>query len=652
MPNDLPEWPGLVARVVGPEQRITFASELLQRVLGKGPLRGLKAHEVGDEALAAVLFAPLDAVYRSGAPRIANEVLARWDPRGDGSLAESYFDLFWKPTRGALGEVDGVVIHGIEVTRAVLERRAAETSHRHLLDLVQGLRDAIVWEADGQSLEFTFVSPGAEAVLGYPPRQWLAQRPNLRFARLHPDDRAWVERAYREEAARGRDHELLYRMLAADDRVVWINDRVYTVRGESGASLTLRGLMTDATAQVRAEQELGQRVVESRAAHARAEVRARLSEAAVGDLELQPTVDRLARSAVPGLADYCFVDAQGATAAAHRDPQNDALLEGARPPCEAPTEEQVLHGIPEALLRSAARDGDQLEVMKELRPEAAIVQPLIARGRRLGMMVFVACGRGFGERDLELSRDVARGAGVAVDNARLHAEAKRDAAAREDLLSTVSHDLRAPLAAISAGAETIRILETSAGAAERVQRVAAQIHRSAAQMGRLVDDLLDATTIKAGRLQLQPSPQQMLPLLEEAVDLARAGARRLVEVVIAEADPQLTAFCDKPRLLRVLGNLMSNAIKHARPDGRVTVAARAEEGKVRLSVHNDGAPIAPGDLPHLFERFWRAPGSVLAGHGLGLYIARGIVEAHGGCIGVESGEDGTTFWFTLPRSAP
>ena len=644
MANDLPELPGLIAHLLGPEQRITFANGLLQRLLGKGPLRGLKANDVGSAALAAVLFAPLDAVYQSGAPRMAAEVAARWDKDGDGVLAESYFDLFWKPTRGASGEVDGVVIHGIEVTRAVLERRAAETSHRHLLDLVHGLRDAIVWEADGKTLEFTFVSPSAELLLGYPPRQWIAQRPNLRFSRVHPDDRGWVERAYREEAARGRDHELLYRMLAASGRVTWINDRVYTVRGESGAPLLLRGLMTDASAQVEAERELSERVVRSREERARAELKAHLAGAAVGPLELQTTIERFARAAVPGLADYCFVDAEGATATAHGEPRG--LLDGVRPSCEAPTAEQVLHDIPEALLRSAAGDERRLQALKQLQPRSAIVQPLIARGRRLGMMVFVACGRGFGEREVALSRDLARGAGVAVDNARLYSEAKADAAAREDLLSTVSHDLRAPLAAISAGAETIRVLEPGVG--ERTQRVAAQIHRSAAQMGRLIEDLLDATTIKAGRLQLQVALTPILPLLEEAVDVARAGARRLVEVVIAEADPQLSAQCDRPRVLRVLNNLLTNAIKFSTPGGRVTVGAGVRDGLVQLSVHNDGAAIAAADLPHLFERFWRARESVLAGHGLGLYIARGIVEAHGGRIEVETGDHGTRFSFTLP----
>ncbi len=644
--NDLPEVPGLVARVVGPDRVITFASELLQRLLGRGALRGLKANEVSDEALAAVLFAPLDAVYRSGTPRMVDEVLARWDKHGDGSLAESYFDLVWRPTRGEGGEVDGVVIHGIEVTRAVLERRAAESSHRHLLDLVKGLRDAIVWEADGQTLDFSFVSPSAELILGYPPRQWIAQRPNLRIARLHPDDRGWVERAYREEAARGRDHELLYRMLAADDRVVWINDRVYTVRGESGAALTLRGLMTDASAQVRAEQELGERIQEARDARARAELRARLATSVAGSLELQPTVDRVARAAVPGLADFCFVDAQGATATVHRDPQSDALLEGVRPPCDAQTEEQVLHDIPEALLRSAARDDRQLETLKALTPSAAIVQPLIVRGRRLGLIVLVSSGRVYGPLDVELSRDLARGAGEAVNNARLYGEARRDAAAREELLSIVSHDLRAPLAAIAAGAETIRVLETSG---ERAQRAAAQIHRSAAQMGRLVNDLLEATTIKAGRLQLLRKPERVLPLLEEAADVARAGATRLVHIVIEDADPQLVAHCDRGPMLRVLGNLLSNAVRFAPEAGLVRVSARADVEQVRISVHNHGEAIPAEHLPHLFERFWRAPDSVLSGHGLGLYIARGIVEAHGGRIEASSGE-GTTFSFTLPKA--
>ena len=649
--KDVPPLPGLVARVTGPEQVIDFANDIAERLIGGGPLLGRRALDLPKATLAAMLFAPVEDVRKTGVARLAAEVQARWDKHGDGSLAESYFDFVWRPLRGDTGEVDAVVIHGVEVTRAVLERRAAESSRAQLVDLVAGLRDALVWEADGRTLAFTFVSPSAEVLLGYPPRQWLAGPLNLRFARTHPEDRAWVERAYREEARSCRDHELVYRMLAADGRVVWMRDRVYCVRGESGAPVVLRGLMTDVTAQVNAERELGQGLLQARSERDRAEVRAGAAETMHGSLELGETVGNVARAGLAGSTDFCLVDVEGVTGTAHRDPHKAELLRGLRSPGESATEEQILHDIPDALLRNPGRAAGDAEARRTLAGRSAIVQPIVARGKHLGQMIFVASLRAHGPQDVELTRDLAGRAGLAVDNARRFTEARRDAAAREELLSVVSHDLRAPLAAIVAGAETIRILEIPGTTGERAQRVAAQIHRSSANMGRLVDDLLDATTIKSGRLELQRAPERVLLLLEEAVDGARAVSHRPLRLEIDRVDPDLAIDCDRRRVLRVLANLLTNAAKYARDGGTVRVSASGEGALVRISVRDDGQGIPAEHLPHLFERFWRAPQSVLTGHGLGLYIARGIVEAHGGTISAESAPgEGATFSFTLPKA--
>lgn len=237
---------------------------------------------------------------------------------------------------------------------------------------------------------------------------------------------------------------------------------------------------------------------------------------------------------------------------------------------------------------------------------------------------------------------------LAADNARLLAEARRLAAAREALVAAVSHDLRNPLAAIAAAGAVVSARAAVGRDADGLARAADAIRRATRRMDALVQDLLDAEQIETGRLTLHPTAQPARPLVEEALEAVRAEAEPARVRTSAEPmAPGLAARCDRERVLRVLGNLLSNAVRFTPPGGSVTVGACRRGDDVLVEVTDTGPGVAPALEPCLFERgVTRGDG-----HGLGLFISRAFVEAHGGRIGVESRPgEGSRFWFTLPAA--
>jgi chemotaxis family two-component system sensor kinase Cph1 len=164
----------------------------------------------------------------------------------------------------------------------------------------------------------------------------------------------------------------------------------------------------------------------------------------------------------------------------------------------------------------------------------------------------------------------------------------------------------------------------------------------------LVEDLLDLASLEEKSFRLIIQPVESRNLLEAAVADAQplAGAKHISLVVHLNDAPNIDA--DPRRISQVFSNLLGNAIKFTPAGGTVTLSAQVSDGMLSVSIADTGRGIAPEELPHIFDRFWRLKGSEGGGTGLGLYIARGIVEAHGGRLWAESSPPGATFFFTLP----
>jgi len=241
-------------------------------------------------------------------------------------------------------------------------------------------------------------------------------------------------------------------------------------------------------------------------------------------------------------------------------------------------------------------------------------------------------------------------AGVAMEIARLAKEVRASVAARDNLLAIVSHDLRGPLSTIQLSAQLLQV--TLAGRDHEVERSTERILHAASRMNALIEDLLQAATIEAGAFTVVAEPHEVAPIVEQAIELfaVPAGGRSIrLERDIPADLPAIR--CDERRLGQVLGNLIGNALKFVPERGQVRVRAWAEDNEVRIAVSDDGPGIPADRIPHLFDRYWK--GEVRRGTGLGLYIAKGIVEAHRGRIWVDSQVGaGSTFTFTIPIARP
>jgi signal transduction histidine kinase len=223
--------------------------------------------------------------------------------------------------------------------------------------------------------------------------------------------------------------------------------------------------------------------------------------------------------------------------------------------------------------------------------------------------------------------------------------ARNAVAARDELLGIVAHDLRNPLGAITMRASMLRNEADS----ENTRQQAASIENVAMRMSYLIKTMLDVVTMEAGRFSLMRARCDIADLVREAMELFEPlAATKQVRLETIIKDAGLVTHADRERLLQVLSNLVGNALKFTPQGGQVTITVERAGEEARLGVLDTGVGIARDHLPRIFDRFWKHDTPGVKGTGLGLFIAKGIVEAHGGRMWVESEPGhGARFYFTL-----
>jgi PAS domain S-box-containing protein len=250
-------------------------------------------------------------------------------------------------------------------------------------------------------------------------------------------------------------------------------------------------------------------------------------------------------------------------------------------------------------------------------------------------------------------RDVTKQRQADLDTRRVISEMEEAVRARDEMLGLVTHDLRNPVNAVKMLAAAILRVDDAADTPPLppvVAEHAAVMLQAASQMDTLIQDLLDVTRLELGRMRLTPQSTRANELVAVAIDtLAPLAAARRLRLESAVSATPLVVQVDPDRILQVLSNLIGNAVKFTPAGGRVEVGVQRADDVVQFTVRDTGPGIPPDELPRVFDRFWQSKRTNRSGAGLGLAIARGLIQAHGGTIWIESTlHEGTAVHFSLP----
>ena len=506
--------------------------------------------------------------------------------------------------------------------QASLRARTASAERRYRT-LVEELPAALYISSLEQTSYALYVSPAIVTLLGYSIDEW-TRKPALFDEILHADDRDTVLAAVADAKREGSSYEAEYRLLRADGSVVWVRDRAVTVRDAHGRPLHWQGFLVDVTARKHAEARF---------------------KTLAEQLPLITYID------TPYSADE---------AAAYVSPQIEDILGYPLDEWHSDPNFFVDHLHPEdrdrvrEAQRVARESGDALEIeYRFLAKDGRVVwlqdsytvvrddagRPWYTQGYALDITA-----RKQAEQDREALLAQAQ-----LQNDRLR-ELDR---MKDEFVALVSHELRTPLTSIRGYLELL--LEESEDLDDAHRDWLAVIDRNSDRLLALVEDLLLKAQVSAGKVALTLSAIDLAGVVEQTVKAgAPVAAARGIELT-AETEELPPVAADPVRIGQVLDNLVSNALKFTPSGGSVHVRAVVRGRRARIEVCDTGVGIAQEEQAHLFERFFRterAQTDAVPGVGLGLSIAKAIVEAHGGSIACESEAGrGSTFAIELPLAA-
>ncbi len=533
---------------------------------------------------------------------------------------------------------------------------------------LQSLLSAIVQSSDDAIISkdlkgvVTFWNPAAERMFGYTSAEMVGRS----IRTIVPDDRQHEEDHVLARIGAGEtvDHfETVRRHKSGAP--VHISLSVSPVRNAEGTVIGASKIARDISDRLRAQ------AVAERARWQGAFL-ARLGMALSATVDYKDRVSALAKLSVPDIADWCAIDIVEPNGQIERvivnhvDPGKATLAGQIRDRYEDPDAPSspahvIRTGQPaivpiitrEMIVASAAGDTERLRLMRDLGLVSYMCLPLTVSGRTLGTLTLATSesGRHYEEEDVRFAEDVASRAALALDNARSYEQLQAANQLKDEFLATLSHELRTPLNAILGYAQMLRagILKD-----DRREHALETLERNATSLTQIIEDVLDVSRISAGKIRLNVQTIDLPMVLRDALatvtPAAEAKGVRVESVIDPHAGP---VSGDPDRLRQVMWNLLSNAVKFTPRGGRIRLRLQRVDPNAEISVSDTGIGIPEEFLPHLFERFRQADSTTTRAHGglgLGLAIARQIVELHGGTIHASSGGagKGATFRLELP----
>jgi PAS domain S-box-containing protein len=633
--------PAAMSILRGPGHRYEFANPLVQPNRNRADILGKTVREVLPEVVEQGVVAILDEVYTTGTPFIGTEFPVRFDRRRDGVLEEAYYNFVYQPLRNAQGDIDGVLTHSVEVTEQVQARRRVEELNRQLEAEKDALHQA-EQEAQARASElfatFEAMTEGvsvcdARGEIRYTNaayRSTLALEEDADPSVLQLDKRlAWLAVRDTEGRPLSKEHMPVMRVLRGERlsgthtidllcRTRKGADLIFNVSGApilDAAGQAVGGVVVfrDVTGQYRLKQQLQYSEQKLRSL-----VESNIFGMVVVDLDgrIYEFNDRYAQ-----ILGYSRDELLASTVNwLHFVPPEDhetlgqamvtLLSTGAAPPYER----GYLH-----------KDGSRVP--------ALVAATLLDQERRLVLAVI-----------LDMSEKIA-------------AERRK-----QEFLSMVSHELRTPLTSIMGLIELalmqieLRPRELSPEVEGLLAQLEKVLKRADGQVEietRLVEELLEVSRLELHKFELSLHRENLVTIVQETVANQQQVARTRQIKLVLPPDEVVPVLIDAGRIGQALTNYLTNALKYAPVDQPIAVCLEVEASRAQVSVRDQGPGLTPEQQHRVWERFYQvaAPGhqGPGGGLGLGLAIARAIVEQHHGQVGVESvpGE-GSTFWFTLP----
>ena len=643
--------PALVALLDGPTQGYLFANAAYRNTffMGADPV-GRTVAEMLPETETQGFVDILAEVFHSGQPFQAHEIRFELS-LPDGGIKPFYFNLIYKPVRDGDGRIDSTLVVATDVTDVVAYRdNARHSQHQLQIALESGRMGA--WRIDLASgmLAGDDLFQASHHVSSHEPLEEAIARIG------HPEDQQVVRDALADTAARGIQVDVEYRIVEPDQPGRWVAARGDAVYNEAGRRIAITGVAFDIDQRKRAE-------FAQAAARARDAFLLRLDDvlrATADPVALQRDATRLLGEQLQASRIYYseFDAATGQASVLQQYGAPDALaLDGVYDMADFPCYLQALRAGPVVLsnVKAAAfLTPTEQAAMAALDVGALLSVPIIVNGK---LVASLSASRDqpqqWSDDDKFLVQATAERTWPGVQQARAEAALREAARRKDEFLAMLAHELRNPLAPISAAAQ---LLQFGKFDEQRVQHASRIISRQVKHMTGLVDDLLDGSRVTTGMIALDETlldiRQIVLDAVEQVTPLLRA---RRHELQLHLAPDEALVKGDRKRLVQVIANLLGNAAKYTHEGGHITVKSTVSAERVLVCVRDNGIGMAPELKARAFDLFAQAERTSdrsLGGLGLGLALVKSLVELHRGTVTCDSAGPGQGSQFTvcLPRT--
>lgn len=530
-----------------------------------------------------------------------------------------------------------------------------------------------VFVKDVKNLRYTHLNRAGEELMGFDRAEFIGKADN----ELFPPEQA--------KEFLNNDHDVITGRMIIDTKEQILQTKNHGTRilhtkkiplyAKDGNPQYILGVAEDITEKKKSEDEM-LRMIKEEATLKEREIAtnkdiflAKVSTLLSTTLDYKETLNLLANLSVTVLGDWCAISMLNEAgtfercAGAHIDKRKTAILEEYMN--HYPPDERVYtvlndssfyrYQISNSELRSMVKDERQMELLLELGVNSSMIVPIKARGIVRGSLAFIAgtSKPNFSVLDLALAEDLARRAGIAIENALLYSSAQSAIRARDEFVSIASHELKTPITSLKMQLQMmlrgINLEKNLSPSPEKLHKALTSSVNQIERLTVLIEDLLDATRIETGKLTYKFEKVDLGLLISEVLDRFSEEIRYTKTEVKCEFEENVVALCDRYRIEQVFVNLLTNAIKYG-SHNPIEVSVSKKSDKAMIIIKDHGMGIAKEMQGKIFERFERAISSTnISGLGLGLYITKQIIDAHHGSVEVDSElNQGSIFTVSLP----